>query len=178
MGDLNVGIVGVGWVAGAHIETYKAVNGANVTAVCSRRKLDPAELEKQYGLPLKVYNDYDTFLKESGVDVVDICTPHPMHAKQAIAAAEAGKHLIIEKPICLSWEDAKAIKEAIDKAGVKACVCFEVRFSAHFQLVKSVIDEGLLGELHYGEADYYRDYGEFLEAARVPDQQIAGRKTG
>src|SRR5262245_52299627 len=126
MADLKVGIVGLGWVAGAHIQTFKAVRGAKVTAVCSRRKLDPAELERQFGVPLRVYNDYAQMLAEGDIDVVDICTPHPFHAEQAIAAARARKHLIIEKPICLSFDDLKAVRAAIKKVGVQACVCFEV----------------------------------------------------
>jgi predicted dehydrogenase len=159
MGELGVGIVGLGWVAGAHIETFKKVKGAKVTAVCSRRKLDAKALERQFGIPIKVYNDLGKMLKDKNVQAVDICTPHPFHAKQAIQAAQARKHLVIEKPICIAWEDAKAMRDAIHKARVKACVCFEVRFSAHFQLIRSVIDAGLLGELHYGETDYYHGIG-------------------
>jgi predicted dehydrogenase len=93
------------------------------------------------------------------VDVVDICTPHPLHPQQAIAAAKAGKHLIIEKPIALTFEDAKAMRSAIRKAGVQACVCFEVRYSQQFHLIDSCIREGLLGDLHFGEVDYYHGIG-------------------
>ena len=159
MRDYRVGIVGLGWVAGAHLETFKSVKGAKVTAVCSRRTLDPAALEKQYGVPLKAYTDYDRMLADPEIDVIDICTPHPLHAAQAIAAARAGKHLVIEKPICLGWEDARAMRDAIRKAGVKVCVCFECRFSAHFTLVRSMVEQGMFGELHYGEADYQHGIG-------------------
>jgi len=159
MRDLNVGVIGLGWVAGAHIETFKSVRGANVTAVCSRRQLNESELEKQYGISLKAYTSYEAMLADPDLDIVDICTPHPQHAKQAIAAAKAGKHLIIEKPICLSFEEAKEMRKAIRKAGVTACVCFEARYSQHFNLVRSCIDQGLLGELHFGEVDYYHGIG-------------------
>jgi len=159
MGDLNVGIVGLGWVAGAHIETFKAVHGAGVTAICSRRTHDPVALEKQYGLPLKAYTDYGEMLADPDIHVVDICTPHPLHPDQAVAAAEAGKHLLIEKPISLSFADAKRVKKAIEKAKVKACVCFEVRFSAQFSMIRSVVEQGLLGDIHYGEVDYYHGIG-------------------
>src|SRR5688572_7680936 len=127
MGDLRVGVVGLGWVAGAHIETFKAVAGAKVTAVCSRREQNPKEVEKKYGLPLKVYRDYDAMLADEDIDAIDICTQHPQHPAQAIAAAKAGKHIIIEKPIALTWADAKAIRDAAKKAKVQVCVCFEVR---------------------------------------------------
>ncbi len=159
MNDLNVGIIGLGWAAGAHIETFKAINGANITTICSRRERDESELEKQYGVPLKVYNDYEAMLADPDVHIVDICTPHPFHAEQAIAAAEAGKHLVIEKPIAISYDDVKNVRDAIRKNGVSACVCFECRYSAHFTMIRSVIDAGLLGEIHFAEVDYYHGIG-------------------
>ncbi len=159
MGDLNVGIVGLGWVAGAHIETFKAVQGGNVTAICSRTNHDPKELEKKFGVPLKVYTDYGKMLADGDIDIVDICTPHPFHPDQAVAAAEAGKHLIIEKPISLSFAEAKRVKQAIDKTKAKACVCFEVRFSAQFTMIRSILERGLIGDIHYGEMDYYHGIG-------------------
>lgn len=159
MSNLNVGVVGLGWVAGAHIETFKSVQGANVTAVCSRRELNEAELARQYGILLKAYRRLEDLLADPKIDVIDICTPHSLHAEQAIAAAKAGKHLIIEKPICLSYADAVAIRDAVRKAGVNVCVCFEARYSKHFDLVHSCVREGLLGELHYGEVDYYHGIG-------------------
>lgn len=159
MSDLKIGIVGLGWVAGAHIETFKHVKGAAVTAVSSRRPQDPAALKAQYGVPLKVYTTYEEMLADPEIDVIDICTPHPLHPEQAIAAANAGKHLIIEKPIALNWEDAKRVRDAIKANGVKAMVCFEVRYSAQFTLARSVVEQGLLGDLHYGEVDYYHGCG-------------------
>jgi predicted dehydrogenase len=156
---MNVGIVGLGWAAGAHIETFKHVQGAQVTAVCSRRRLDPAEAEEKYGVPLKVYDDYDVMLHDSQTDIIDICSPPWLHAEQAIAAARAGKHVLLEKPIALTWDDAKAVRDAVRKAKVQACVCFEVRFSSQFQMVMSVVRQGLLGQIHYAEVDYYHGIG-------------------
>jgi predicted dehydrogenase len=162
MADLNVGIVGFGWVAGAHINAFKNVTGANVTAVCSRRRLDEGLLRQEFGIPLKVYNDYDEMLRDPSIDIVDICTPHPFHPEQAIAAARAGKHLIIEKPIALSFEDAKEMRKAIHEAGVRTCVCFEVRFSGQATAIRSMLDQGLLGDLHYAEVDYYHGIGPWI----------------
>ncbi|MBK9166771.1 MAG: Gfo/Idh/MocA family oxidoreductase [Bryobacterales bacterium] len=159
MADYNIGIVGLGWVAGAHIETFKHVNGANVTAVCSRRQLDPKQLEKQFGIPLKVYTDYDEMLKDSSLDVIDVCTPHPMHPGQTIAAARAGKHLLIEKPLGLDYQDTLDMRNAIREAGVQAAVCFEVRYSRQAMAIHSAIERGLLGEVHFAEVDYYHGIG-------------------
>ncbi|MFN7924703.1 MAG: Gfo/Idh/MocA family oxidoreductase [Bryobacteraceae bacterium] len=159
MANIKIGIVGMGWVAGAHIETFKHVKGADVAAVCSRRKLDPAELEKQFGIPLRVYSRYEDMLADSSIDVIDVCTPHPQHPQQSIAAAEAGKHLLIEKPLGTKWEDAVAMRNAIRKAKVQAGVCFEVRYSRQAQAIRATIDQGLVGKIHYGEVDYFHGIG-------------------
>ena len=164
MSDLRIGLVGLGWVAGAHIESFKNVSGANVTAVCSRREHKEADLEAQFGTPLKAYTSYEAMLADPDLDVIDICTPHPLHPAQAIAAVKAGKHLIIEKPVSIDFEGAKAIRDALGsaaskKAGLRACVCFECRYSAHFTLVNAMLGQGLLGDLHYGEVDYYHGIG-------------------
>lgn len=159
MDDLNVGIVGLGWVAGAHINVFKEVEGANVTAVCSRRELDEQVLEQEYGIPLKAYQDYEQMLADPSLDIIDICTPHPLHPEQAIAAARAAKHIIIEKPIALTYKDARVVGQAIRKAGVQACVCFELRFSSQGMSIRSMLDRDLLGDLHYGEIDYYHGIG-------------------
>jgi predicted dehydrogenase len=159
MKDINVGIVGLGWVAGAHISAFNKIPGAKVTAVCSRRELDEKRLEREYGAPLKAYRDYDAMLKDPSIDVIDICTPHPLHAEQTIAAAKAGKHLIIEKPLAIRYEDSVAMRKAVHEAGVQTCVCFEVRFSQQANVIQATIDQGLLGSLHYAEVDYYHGIG-------------------
>jgi predicted dehydrogenase len=159
MSEIRIGIVGLGWVAGAHIEAFRQVEGARVAAVCSRRPQDQAALERRFGLPLKACQDYQAMLADPDLDVIDICTPHPLHPEQAIAAARAGKHLIIEKPLATTWESAKALRDAVLGSGVRVCVCFECRFSKHFSLIRSVIEEGLLGDLHYAEVDYYHGIG-------------------
>lgn len=163
MSDLGVGIVGLGWVAGAHISAIEKIPGVEVTAVCTRRSAEKNEiarqLEQKWGKTVRVFDDYDEMLSDSSVNVVDICTPHPFHADQAIRAARAGKHLIIEKPIAIAWKDAVAMRKAIHEAGIKTCVCFEVRFSQQANVIRATLDQGLLGTLHYAEVDYYHGVG-------------------
>jgi len=103
-----------GW-QGRISKRFKRVKGAKVAAVCSRRQLSAAEVERQYGLPLKVYGDYDALLADPHLDIIDICTPHPLHPPQTIAAAKAGKHVLIEKPIAIHFEDAKAMRQPSGK---------------------------------------------------------------
>jgi UDP-N-acetyl-2-amino-2-deoxyglucuronate dehydrogenase len=159
MKKYNVGIVGYGWVATAHIGAINASPLAQVTAIYSSRPLDDADVTEQYGSPIKTFTDLGAMLKDKTIDVISICSYPNQHKDQAVAAAKAGKHLIIEKPLALSWEDCQSIETAVKSAGVKTCVCFECRYSSQFLSTKAVIDEGLLGDLHYGEIDYYHGIG-------------------
>ncbi len=159
MKKYNVGIIGYSWAAGAHIEAINKTSLAQVTAVCSSRKLDSRELSAKHGGSIKCYTDLKQMLADKDLHAVSICSYPAEHAKEAILSAKAGKHLIIEKPLALSWDDCQAIKTAVDAAGVKTCVCFECRFSSQLQATKAVIDAGLLGKIHYGEVDYYHGVG-------------------
>lgn len=155
----KVGVIGYGWAATAHIDAINATTRGTVTAVYSSRKLEPSELKAAHGSNITPYQSLDAMLADPGVDTVSITSYPNQHRDQAVAAAKAGKHLIIEKPLALSMEDCYAIQEAVDKAGVKACVCFELRFVSQFQSTKKIIEDGMLGDIHYGEIDYYHGIG-------------------
>jgi len=170
----RVGIVGYGWVATAHIPAINSLPNAEVTAIYSSRNPDPAEVSAAHGGDIKVYDDVAKMLKDPEIDVIDICSYPYQHADQVVAAAKAGKHIIIEKPLALNYKDLKRMKVAIDKAGVFCCVCFECRFSSQFLATKSVIDQGLLGKLHYGEIDYYHGIGPWYGQFRWNTKKDAG----
>ena len=174
MKKFKVGIIGYGWVSGAHIAAINATAQAEVTAVCSSRKLDPTEMSARHGGAIACYIDLPAMLAGSDLDVVSICSYPQDHAKHAIAAANAGKHLILEKPLALSWEDCLAVQKAVAAAKVKTCVCFECRFSSQFQTIKAVIDQGLLGTIHYGEVDYYHGIGPWYGQYRWNTKKNAG----
>ena len=159
MKKFNVGIIGYSWVAGAHIEAINKTSYAQVTAICSSRVLDSAEISAAHGCQIVCYTDLNQMLADPEIHVISICSYPADHARQAILSARAGKHLIIEKPLALNWDDCLAVRDAVEKAGVKTCVCFECRFSNQLLAVKSVIDQGLLGKIHYGEVDYYHGIG-------------------
>ena len=159
MKKFNVGIIGYGWAAKAHIEAINASRQAQVTAVYSSRLLDSSELSARHGGKIRVYNDFDAFLAEPDIHIVDITGYPSLHSQQAVAAAKAKKHIILEKPMANSLEEVRAIVAAADANGVKGCVCFELRFSGQMIATCALIEEGLLGELHYGEVDYYHGIG-------------------
>jgi len=174
MKNYNVGIIGYGWVAAAHIPAINATGQAQVTAVYSSRKLDAGELSARHGGDITAYNDLNALLGDKSIHAVSICSYPYDHAKQAVAAAKAGKHLIIEKPLALSWKDCQAIEAAVKKAKVKTCVCFECRYSSQFLATKAAIDRGLLGKLHYGEVDYYHGIGPWYGQFRWNTRKDAG----
>ncbi len=159
MKKFNVGVIGYGWAAEAHIPAINAGSLGQVTAVCSSRQLDAGELSAKHQSPIKVYRDVADLLKDPNIHAVSICSYHKQHAEQVIAAARAGKHVIVEKPLALKVSELRAIEQAVSKAGVKFCICFELRFSAQFRTIKSLLGRGLLGQLHYLEVDYYHGIG-------------------
>ena len=174
MKKYNVGVIGYGWVATAHIGAINACSNAQVTAVFSSRQLNEAVLSEKWDTPIKTYTDLQAMLVDKELDIVSICSYPYQHKDHAIAAAAAGKHLIIEKPLALSWDDCQAVKAAVEKAGVKTCVCFECRYSSQFIATKAVIDQGLLGDLHYGEIDYYHGIGPWYKPYRWNIRKDAG----
>ena len=155
----NVGVVGYGWAATAHIEAINATDQGRVAAVCSTRELDAAELTAQHGGPIRVFQDLHSMLADPSIDVIDITGLPSKHAEQAIAAAEAKKHIILEKPMANSPEEVTSILKAAKTNGVFGCVCFELRYSEQLQVTKELLENGLLGQLHYGEIDYYHGIG-------------------
>ena len=159
MKKFNVGIVGYGWAAGAHIAAVNEGKLGQVTKICSSRKLDAAELSARHGCELETYTSLEAMLAEPDLHVLDVCSYHEQHPAQIMAAAKAGKHIIAEKPLTLSLADLRAIEGAVRTAGVNFCVCFEIRFSSQFLETKALIDQGKLGRLHYGEMDYYHGIG-------------------
>jgi predicted dehydrogenase len=130
-----------------------------VSAVCSRRPLDAGELSAAHGSKIRLFDDFAEMCAQPDIDLVSICTPHPMHPEQVETAARAGKHLVIEKPVAIDLEGLKRVEHAVTGSGVKACVCFEVKVIGHFKTIRDCIDRGLLGDIHYGECDYYHGIG-------------------
>lgn len=159
MKKYNVGIIGYGWASTAHIQAINATSQAQVVAVYSSRPQDSGALSARYGGKIETYTDLDAMIRRPDLHAVSVCSLPHQHPAHVIAAARAGKHVIIEKPISLNLADALAVGDAIRAGGVKSCVCFEARFSSQFVATKAVIDAGLLGDIHYGEVDYYHGVG-------------------
>lgn len=174
MKEYGVGIVGFGWVAGGHLLSFLKGNRFRPVAVMSTRALDPSMFKEKYGIDVKVYNDYDKFLSDPEIDVVDICTPHFLHCDQAVLASDAGKQLIIEKPLALSYEDTRKMLKVIQHNDTRTSVCFEVRFMSFIEAIKSIVDQGLIGDIYYAESDYFHGIGPWYANQRWEVKQAHG----
>lgn len=155
----RVGMVGYGWAAGAHLTALARIPNVEVVAICTARTDADQVQGRGASRPIDIVRDLDDLIARDDVDVVDICSRSNLHAAQAIAAAQAGKHVIIEKPIALSLGDLRALQAAVANAGVRTCVGFNERFSDQFTATKSLVDNDLIGPLHYAEVDYYHEVG-------------------
>ncbi len=147
MKQLNIGIIGAGRIGKVHMEsiTYN-VPSARVLGITDVYKDALPGLAEKYGIP-KIYNDYKEMLADEEIDAVLVCSSTDTHADISIEAAEAGKHVFCEKPVDLTPEKVKAVIAAVEKAGVKLQVGFNRRFDHNFAHVRSLINDGKVGNL-------------------------------
>ncbi|MBI1747028.1 MAG: Gfo/Idh/MocA family oxidoreductase [Acidobacteria bacterium] len=157
---LGVGIVGTGWVSSEHIRAFEHNPFTSVSAICSREKARGCAKAAAMGLhDCTVYDDYEEMLKDTRVQIVSIATPHHLHAQQGTLAAQAGKHILLEKPMALDWPSLQALVKAVQQAGVKTVVSFVLRWNPLFQVIRSILAQGTLGDLFYAEVDYLHGIG-------------------
>ncbi len=162
MADSTYGvlIIGAGWVSTQHIAAYAGNPHTSVVAICSRRREQARERAFQAGLQeVAVYNDLDRALNHPGVDLVSICSPQHVHCQHVLAAAAAGKHMIIEKPAGNSRDELRAMQRAVREAGVRTVVSFVLRWNPLFRALKAMLANDILGSPYYVETDYLSHNG-------------------
>lgn len=149
-------IVGTGWVSGAHIQAFQKDQRAFIAGIVSRTRERAKKKIEEYNLgeSCTVYTDYEEALSDPRVDIAVICTPNDLHCRQAIQAARAGKHILLEKPAALTWEDSLQIHQEVQKAGVHSLVGYVLHFNPLFETAKNLQRE-FLGEIKYAETDYF-----------------------
>ena len=153
---LKVGLVGTGSISKFHMSAYlEHPDRLQLTAVCDISESLAQECARKAGVEA-VYLDYEHMLREADIDAVDICTSHNMHAPQTIAAAAAGKHVIVEKAMSTTLDDCRAMIEAADRAGVTLMVAQHLRYSPEAYAVKRLIDDDKLGEIQAARTDVFR----------------------
>lgn len=145
MDKLNIGVIGLGAIGQKHVEALARVERANLIGLADINKDVLEKTAAKYGA--KPFADYKKMLAMPGLDAVVVATPDEIHTEPCVAAAEAGKHILVEKPIATTIEDANAIINATENAKVKLMVGFSLRFNLHYMKVKRMVADGKLGNL-------------------------------
>lgn len=142
----RIALVGCGRISKNHLDAIDQIDGLDVVAVCDT---DP-ERAKRVGMEWKVphFTSYERMLADSEADVVTIATPSGLHPEQGVAAAKAGKHVVMEKPMAISLTGADALVQACDKAGVQLFVVKQNRLNPPVQLLKRAVDRNRFGRIY------------------------------
>ena len=147
---MRFAIIGCGRIAPKHAESIVALPEAELVAVCDIVPEHAQNFADKYGA--EPYTDYHEMLKRPDIDIVTIATPSGLHAEIGIAAAEAGKHVLVEKPMAMTLKTADALIAACKKAGVKLGVIHQNRFNASIKLLRQALEDGRFGKLTHGQA--------------------------
>ena len=154
MDKLGAAIIGCGWVAEEYVKAFGKDERSEVRALVSRNRANAERYRDRYGLKCTIETDASKMLEQKDVDIVVVCTPHNVHTQYVVAAAEAGKHIIIEKPVALTPEDVYKQREAVRKNKVKTIVSFVLHWNPLLMTVDSLIEQGVFGDIFMVEVDY------------------------
>ncbi len=149
MDKVRIGIVGAKFAADIHCDAYSRNEQAEVVAVADIA--DAGELIKKWRIA-DYYNDYNEMFKRDDIDLISVCAPNFLHHDVAIAAADAGKHVVVEKPLSTTTEDAKEVVAACNKNGVKLMYAEDWCFSPALRRAEEIINEGAIGKVLFIKA--------------------------
>ena len=158
MAKLRVGVIGVGGIARTHMPGWAASNNAEVVAGCDLN----AEVLNNWGNEhsvKKLHSDPAALFNDSDIDIIDVCTPNMYHAPLSIAALEAGKHVLCEKPLAPTPDDIRKMIEARDKSGKMLMTAQHFRYQGSAMAMKAELDTGSLGQIYHARSWMLRRAG-------------------
>ncbi len=161
---LNIGMIGYGFMGRAHTNGYKRVNDffplehrPVLKAACARNAEKVKEFADNWGYE-SIETDWRDLLKRDDIDAVDICTPNNLHREIAIAAAEAGKMILCEKPLAMNTAEGEEMCQAVEKAGVLNTVWYNYRRIPAVTHAKNIVESGNLGRIFHYRANFLQDW--------------------
>jgi predicted dehydrogenase len=161
---LNIGIIGYGFMGRTHSNGYRKVTNFFDTeyepilkAACGRNDEQVKAFADKWGWQ-STESDWRKLIERDDIDAIDICTPNNMHAEIAIAAAEAGKMVLCEKPLSMTAEEGEKMVEVIESKGVPNMVWYNYRFVPAVTLAKQIVEEGKLGRIFHYRANFLQDW--------------------
>jgi len=172
--EIGVGVLGYGFMGRVHTNAYRTIPSTfwppaarpKLVAVCGRNAERVAAAARRYGYE-GFYLDWRAMLDDERIQIVSNCGPHSLHTEPSIAALEAGKHVICEKPMALNARDAARMLLAARKSGGKHMCGFNYRFVPAVRLAREIVERGLLGTIYHFRAQYLQ------ESAHDPDRPLA-----
>jgi predicted dehydrogenase len=165
---LRIGVIGLG-MGRHHVGGFLASRDVEAVYLCDALPERRKEIREKHALTTPEYADYREMIADKRIDAVSICLPNHLHAPAAIAAFQAGKHVLCEKPLATNLADARRMVEAGRKARRVFMVHFNQRFSPEAQFLKRVIDEGQLGDIYVARCGWIRRWG-------IPGREWFNRK--
>jgi len=182
--EIGVGMLGYAFMGKAHTNAYKKLPYMmypppaipKLIGICGLVEDEAAEAARRYGYE-KYYTDWHQMLEDDRIQLFDNGTPNNIHADPCISAAQAGKHIICEKPLARNAEEAMTMLDAVQKANVKHMVAFNYRFLPAIRQAKNLIDSGALGQIYHYRAQYLQEW--IMPHYNTPriwrlDKEIAG----
>jgi len=159
-GKVRIGLIGAGGIAGAHTAGYRRNPDTVVFAAIADPVRENAERRRGEDETVVIYDDYRTMIAEADLDAVDICLPHHLHADAIIAAAEAGLHVLCEKPLCLTLDESAAIAEVAARTGVTIMCAHNQLFFPAVAEAKRMLDSGTFGRVYEVRTtdSFYNDF--------------------
>ncbi|MGI9496288.1 MAG: Gfo/Idh/MocA family protein [Mariniblastus sp.] len=161
---LNIGMIGYGFMGKAHTNAYATVGNffdlehkPVLKALCARNAEKAQEFADNWGYE-SVETDWRTLIARDDIDAVDICVPNNLHKEISIAAAEAGKMILCEKPIAMDAAEGEEMCEAVEKAGVNNMVWYNYRRVPAVTFAKNIIESGNLGRIFHYRANFLQDW--------------------
>ncbi len=154
MKKLGAAIIGCGWVAEEYVKAFQKDERSEVRVLVSRNPANAERYRDCYHLDCAVETDASVMLRRDDVDIVVVCTPHNAHTPYVVAAAEAGRHVIIEKPLALTPQDVRLQLEAVRKNHVKTVVGFVLHWNPLLMTVDRLIEQKAFGDIFMVEVDY------------------------
>jgi predicted dehydrogenase len=157
MNTLRVGIIGFGFIGPHHLDAIRRLGFAEVTALATSSAA-PARTKATQHFVAKAYGDWRELIADPDIDVVDIATPTHLHARIALAAISAGKHVIVDKPMALTVAEAKMMVAAARRARVVHAVTFNIRYNVMLQHARALIARGDIGDVRFVRGHYLQEW--------------------
>lgn len=169
---IKVALIGAGFIAGNHAAAWAKLPGTRLVAVCDSSSERAGKLAAEQGA--EAYTDIDELFAKADFDLVDICAPTSVHARYAVMAAGRGKHVLCEKPMTLTAEDAEAMVAAARAGGVKLMIAQVLRFWPEYVEIKKRLDRGDLGEIQMVYANRLAQHPNWGEWFKDPAKSGGG----